>query len=414
MNENKKYKRFYVDWWTIKRSTIYGVIFLLLALSGLSYGLWYASHNNWFLDSIVPEAPKDTARIASFEGDVRIIRASTREIERVNNTTFIAAGDTIQTQADGKAEVQMADGSTLTVRPNSTAIIRDNSSLLGGTSVRVALGGGQINVKTEAQSETSNNIVEVRQSENKILAQTEASFGINQTNNTGEIRINRGTVESKVGNQTAIIKDGEFTSVNNGTLTPKEKIIASPRPISPSTLEQFFVGDSNETTVTLRWQKVETTQASSFMLEVATSPFFVADTIVFQKDGLTIPNLSVSKLQPSNYFWRVRSVSISGQMSEWSEPWKFTVAVRDEKTSLRADNWGVENIGGNLYLISGKTAAGATIRILGRETFAISDGTFKLQVAVPANNVAIEIKDEQGGRSVYSLNLKTVKATQTN
>lgn len=43
----------------------------------------------------------------------------------------------------------MIDGSILSIRPNSTVVIRDSSSLLGGTSVRVKLDDGQIRVRTE-------------------------------------------------------------------------------------------------------------------------------------------------------------------------------------------------------------------------------------------------------------------------
>ena len=68
--------------------------------------------------------------------DVRIIRASTRETIVVTKETFVAAGDTVQTQADGKATVQMIDGSVYSVRPNSTVVIRDNSSIFGGKYAR--------------------------------------------------------------------------------------------------------------------------------------------------------------------------------------------------------------------------------------------------------------------------------------
>jgi hypothetical protein len=414
MNDKQQYKRFYVDWWRIKRSTIYSLLFLLLVVCGTGYGLWYASQNNWFVESIITEAPKDAAKITTFEGDVRIVRADTREIVRLNSVTFVSAGDTIQTQADGKAIVQMADGSILTVRPNSTVIIRDNSSIFGGTNVRVALGGGQINVKTEEQNPETKNIVEVRQSENRVLGQTEASFNINQTSNAGEIRINRGTVESVANNEKNIIKDGEYTAVNEGKLSPKEKIIIPPKLVLPNPLENFFVGEADTAEVNLRWQKTDSGMVSSYSIEIASSPFFIPETVVFRKDSLTISTQIVSQLKPSSYFWRVKAMSVSGQESEWSEPWKFTVAVRDEETSLKGSDWLAENVAGNIYLITGKTSPGSTIRILGRETFSVADGTFKLQIAATANFVVVEIKDEHGGRSKYSLNLKTSQASRIN
>ena len=65
----------------------------------------------------------NSAQILSFEGDVRVTRASTRETIVVTRPTFVAAGDTIQTQADGRAVLKMVDGSIFTVKPNSTIVV---------------------------------------------------------------------------------------------------------------------------------------------------------------------------------------------------------------------------------------------------------------------------------------------------
>jgi hypothetical protein len=177
----KKQRRFYVDWWQIRRSTIYGAAAIILLLSGLIGGGWWVYRNDFFLAK--PETtdiPKDAARIVSFEGDVRIIRAATRETILVTKLTFVSAGDTIQTQADGRAQIQMIDGSTLSIRPNSTVVIRDSASIFGGTNVRVTLDDGQINVKTQDQTEQTENVVEVLESESRLFPQTDASFNINE------------------------------------------------------------------------------------------------------------------------------------------------------------------------------------------------------------------------------------------
>ncbi|MGI8556085.1 MAG: hypothetical protein ACR2LT_06990, partial [Pyrinomonadaceae bacterium] len=111
----KKYRKFYVDWWNIRKSTVYGItaaaVFLILAILG---GWWIIKHD-WLSKTGTTEIPKDAAHLVSFEGDVRIVRAATRETILVTRETYLAAGDTIQTQADGKAQVQMIDGSTLSV-----------------------------------------------------------------------------------------------------------------------------------------------------------------------------------------------------------------------------------------------------------------------------------------------------------
>ena len=366
--------------------------------------------NNWFLaDATNANIPKDAARISSFEGDVRVIRASTRETEKVTKDTFLSAGDTIQTQADGKAQIRMIDGSTLTIRPNSTVVIRDSASIFGGTSVRVELGDGQINVRTLDQTESSNNIVEVKQVENKLQSQTDASFGVNPNTNGGEIRISRGGVETTVEGEKTIIKDGEFASINNGKLSQKERLYDPPKLIAPASLEQYLTTSGGTSDVTFRWQKSDPTTDFSFRLEVASSPFFVADGMVIQRESLSSPNFTLGNIAPGVYYWRVRGKAGSGQTTEWSEPWRFTIVKREGNETLTANEWQVESLGGKLYLISGKTAPGVIVRILGRETFAAGDGTFKLRISSPTTEAIVELGDEHGNRNRYVLSLQTGK-----
>ncbi len=153
--EEPKYRKFYVDWWKIRKSTIYSIVAVILLAIGVAVGGWWLSKQSWAVGADTAEIPKDAARIISFEGDVRITRAATRETILVTKETFVAAGDTIQTQADGRAVVQMIDGSVYSVRPNSTVVVRDSSSLFGGKNVRVSLDDGQINVRTDQQPENT-------------------------------------------------------------------------------------------------------------------------------------------------------------------------------------------------------------------------------------------------------------------
>ena len=413
---SKKYGKFYVEWWYIRKSTIYGSILLVIALALLGAGGWYAARNNFFLSNTpTVEYPADSAKLNFYEGDVRIIRAATRQVEKVTGETYLVAGDILQTQADGRAQVLMADGSTLVVRPNSTVVIRANAGGGGGsTNVRVALGGGQINVKTEDMSADTQNVVEVRQVENRLTARTDASFNINPATNNGEIRVSRGIVEALTSlGEKLTIKDSEYTSVNEGgKLSPKEKLLEAPKLISPVALEKIMTGDSGAVDIPLRWQKVANLPIAHYRLEVASSPFFVAEGLLFQQEPVTAPSLTLADVKTGTFFWRVRAIANSGQIGEWSEPWKFTVVSREEGETIEVSNWQVDKVGSGVYLISGRANPGASVRIMGRETFALGDGSFRLQVSTPAASVEVSIGDEHGKRSRYRLSLDTSKAVK--
>lgn len=405
----KKFRGFYVDWWQIRRSTVYGSAAIILLLAILAGGGWWLYRNNFFIAA--PESgdmPKDSAKIISFEGDVRIVRAATRETILVTKPTYLAAGDTIQTQADARAQIQMIDGSTLSVRPNSTVVIRDSASLFGGTNVRVTLDDGQINVKTQNQTDQTENVVEVLESESRLFAQTDASFNINEETNGGEIRISRGGVETNVGGERVVIGENEFATVNNGRVNPKERLLSAPKPVAPQNTEQI----SALTDVSFRWQKPETNTAISFSLQVSKSPFFVADAMVIERENITNQIFTIANLQPGIYYWRLRAAAASGQISDWGEPWRFTIVKAAANETLTAADWRTEQVGGNVHLVSGRTQPGATVRIAGREVYASSDGAFRLQVSTASAVILVEISDDRGNRSRYSLDLKSAAAVR--
>lgn len=403
----KKYRRFYVDWWQIKRSTIYGGAAIILFLAVVFGGGWWLYKSDFFAAKPeLTDVPKDAARIISFEGDVRIVRAATRETILVTKLTFVSAGDTIQTQSDGRAQVQMIDGSVLTIRPNSAVVIKDSASIFGGTNVRVTLDDGQINVKTQDQTSETENVVEVLESENRVLAQTDASFNINEQTNGGEIRISRGGVESNVGGERVVIQENEFAAVANGKIQPKESLLDAPKLVAPVNSEQLSAAGD----VSFRWQKPESSSAVSFHLQVSKSPFFVADGIIIERENLTSQIFTLANLAPGTYYWRLRASAASGQTSDWGEPWKFTIIRQTGGTGLAAGEWQIEAVGGSIYLVGGKTQPGATVRIGGREVFAAADGSFRLQISANSPNITVEISDERGNRSRYGLNLNSGKA----
>ncbi|HEX6124644.1 MAG TPA: FecR domain-containing protein [Pyrinomonadaceae bacterium] len=404
-----KYRKFYVEWWKVRKSTIYGIAAFVVVTSAVGYGVWWGMHYDWFAQQATAEVGKDAARIISFEGDVRITRAATRETILVTKETYVAAGDTIQTQADGRAVVQMIDQSVYSVRPNSTVVIRDSSSIFGGTNVRVALDDGQINVRTDQQPENTENVVEMMDSETQLRSQTDASFNADAYSGGGEIRISRGSVETTVGGERATINANEFASVSDGRIASREKLLLPPKQATPANMSQVLDASGRGVTMSFAWQDESSLPVASYYIQIARSPYFSPDSMLVDRGSVTSREFRLAGLVPGTYYWRLKTTSRAGQTSDWNDPWRFNVVKRESNPAIEVANWSVEKVGGNVFIITGQTRAGLYVRSQGRQTFVGGDGIFRMQVSTPLSEVAIELGDESGNRGGFVLSLRNAK-----
>ena len=403
---------FEIEWWVIQKRAIYIGAFLLVSsvmVAGAALYVW--KYGNPLKGVAIRSDGPAGARFISFEGDVRVIRAATREVIIANSDTQLYPGDTVQTQADGRARINMADGSTVVVRPNSTIIIRDNASAEDGkrSNVHVVVDSGQMLVRTQQQSEDAKNIVETPKTQNRISGQTDASFGVNPEG-TEEIRVNNGAVESvNRSGERASLQGGQYVSINqSGTVSKPQRLLEVPQPLQPRDLEKVAVNGNGAASVSLRWQKPQSGVPAYYRVEVATSPFFVAEGRVIERDQLVATQFSASDLRPAAYFWRIRATASSGQTSDWSEPLKFIVTAPESNSMVvPVANLAAVYLGGDVYLIRGTTSAGTSVRVSGREAAAASDGTFQLQISAPASTreVTIKVADAQGNSSQYRVPL---------
>jgi len=180
-----------------------------------------------------------------------------------------------------------------------------------------------------------------------------------------------------------------------------------PQPAKPHDLEQVPVGPNGAASVELKWQRPQSGTPSYYRVEVATSPFFVADGKVIERDQLVATEFGASDLRPGVYFWRVRATAASGQISDWSDPLKFMVTSRGTGSQVAVSDLSTELLGGNIYLIRGKAEPGTTIRVSGREASAAHDGAFQIQVTAgnTTRELTLEAKDSQGNSSQYKVSL---------
>ncbi len=223
--------------------------------------------------------------------------------------------------------------------------------------------------------------------------------------NSEGIRVSDGQLETTTrGGVKTTVQGNEYIALNQqGNIKSRESLLARPTSISPRDLEKISGNAKGATSVTLRWQRPTSGVPRHYRVEVATSPFFVAAGKVTERDQLETTEFGVSDLRAGIYFWRVCAVASSGQVSEWTEAQKFTIAAAGETTDERItiSNVSFEFVAGNIYLLRGRTQAGNTVRVNGRETLAAADGSFQLQISVPkaAREIPVEAEDSQGTRS---------------
>ncbi len=327
-----KTNRFAFDWWVVQKRTIYLGI-ALLVLCGLAAGasLYVWKFGNPLKNVGTGVKTPAGARFISFEGDVRVIRASTRETITAKSDTELYPGDAVQTQESGRARIGMADGSTLIVRPNSIITVRDNVRDDDGkrTNVHVVVDSGQMSVRTEQQPEGTTNVVETPKTSSTLGEGTGASFGVNPEG-TEEIRVNAGAIETtdQAGQKLSLV-GGQYVAVNpSGTVSRPQKLLEVPVPSQPRDLDKLVVSASGSATVPLKWLRPPSGAPAYYRVEVATSPFFVADGRVIERDQLIAMEFNASDLRPGVYFWRVRATAATGQTSDWSDPKKFVVTSR--------------------------------------------------------------------------------------
>lgn len=404
--------RFDLEWWVIQKRAIYIVAAIAVAaLAACGAGLYVWMYGNPFANALTQVGAPSGARFVSFDGEVRVVSAQTRETLVARGDMRLQPGDIVQTGADGRARIVFADGSTLTVRENSVMRIRDNTGggAGGAARVRVAVDRGQINIRTEQMPDGTTNIVETQLTENSLAPQTDARFGV-RDDNSEDIRVSTGQISTVTrGGEETIVRGGEYVGINQmGSVARRERLLDVPVPTAPRDLERVSVGANGAAGISLRWQRSQSGAPAHYRVEVATSPFFVVAGKVIDRDQLAATEFSIGDLRPGDYFWHVRAVAASGQTSEWSDPLKFTVAGVGTGERVEVSDVVIEPVAGSIYTVRGRSSPGITLRVgRGDETVAGSDGLFRLQINAPAETreIIIEAEDSRGNRERYRFNL---------
>ncbi len=193
-----------------------------------------------------------------------------------------------------------------------------------------------------------------------------------------------------------MIKENEFAAVKNGKILPREQLLdaAETAAVAPNKFGADFrrVGryfSLAETRIEFR--------TANYPLQVSNSPFFVPDAMVIERDSITNQIFTFGQYRAGNILLAIaRRMLHQVKRANGENRGNLRLSKRTNSEAVTAGEWQVEKVGGNIYIISGKTNPGATVRSSGREIFASGDGSFRLQISASTGAAAVEISDESG------------------
>src|SRR5205814_9386355 len=94
------------------------------------------------------------------------------------------------------------------------------------------------------------------------------------------------------------LQGGEYVSVNqSGTISKPERLLDIPQPLEPRDMAKVTASTNGSATVALRWQKPQSGDAAFYRVEIATSPFFVPEGKVIERDRLSVTRLDAPVLR---------------------------------------------------------------------------------------------------------------------
>ena len=403
MSGNKR-TLFSLDWYVISARTLRQLAVVLVALmlmTGAGYGL-YRYLKSSTATTVTPGT--QSARFIEISGQVRVKKANGTDFITADEKMPLGAGDTVQTLANSVARVQFVDGSSYTIKPDTTLIIKDNELMDDkSTKVQVKVRVGTINLATNEQGPGSSNVVQTDVAEARMGENSEASVGTGENGQQADIRVTRGDAQIRTqSGETYQARTNERLEIEqSGKLARRTSLVGMPVLKFPE--NQQTVRLDNAGTVRFEWNPVA--QANSYAVEVATSSTFDRETIVKGRDGLSSPLATFDKLPTGSYYWHVRADKKQEQ-GNYSDPFKFTIAGNMSGSRALTIN-GVRKtpMGGGTYLVEGRCEAGARVKIGGKPARVEADGSFRaiVTLATGARSILIEAEDQDGNAGRQSL-----------
>jgi len=332
------------------------------------------------LDASGSRASGGEAQFIAVQGDVDFRRGEQGEWETARSRDVLRSGDYVKTAANGSAEIVFLDGTLYTVRPNTLFLVTRTRAFVGaGTDQAISMEYGWVDLNTAQRGGR----VSTPSAEARVARDSEAAVAVDRTTSAARFTAFRGSLEVTAANgMSKSIGPLEQLEQKGDLLTDARALPGPPVIVEPAPhLEAALEGPQK---LELEWQPVS--GASRYALQVSRNRLFVDNLI--DVDSRTKTTATIELRGEGTFQWHVAAVSRDGLQGPWTDARTIRVVTglrpgeRGDKTPppIEIDELQVY---GNLFIVSGRTEPGATLKINSEAVLVGQNGSFTKTVSVP-------------------------------
>ncbi len=342
------------------------------------------------------------ANFIRMHGDVEYRRGESGEWQSARLRVSLASGDYVRTGANGSAEIMFADGTLYTVRPNTSFIVaRSRGS--GDSEQSITMEYGWVNLNTASRAAR----VATPSAEARVREDSEAFVSYEQETKRGRFGAFRGTVDVAAGEVKKRLSALEEVVQVGEKLAEPHALPGPTEPVEPPDNAQL--DPARQPQVVLGWRPVD--GASRYALQVSRNHSFVDN--IIDVDDRSRPRATLGLQGEGSFLWRVRAIGRDGSAGPWSAAHSFRVAASAVGDGERSDGGDdvppdleLEDVSsyGNIFIIGGRTEAGATVEIDGELVKVSADGSFTKTIQLNKegwNIIEVRARDAWGNEAKH-------------
>jgi hypothetical protein len=331
------------------------------------------------LDSAAARESTGEAQFIAVQGSVEVRRGERGEWEEARTRVVLQSGDYVKTSSNGSAEIVFLDGTLYNVRPNTLFLVtRQPGSAGAPAEQKIAMEYGWVNLNTAQRGGR----VTTPRAEALVGRESEVVVSYDKTSSTGRFAAFRGALEvasnaglrRSVGPLEQVVQTGDL-------LSDARRLPAAPLPDRPEDNLEFSLAEVK--TLVLSWKAADA--ASRFALQVSRNRLFVDN--IIDVSARTKAEATLGLKGEGTFEWRVAAIGRDGLQGPWSAPRTFRIRAAErpgEKGDKTPPELVVDQVQayGNIFIVAGRTEAGANVKVNGELVAVSANGTFTKTVLV--------------------------------